>query len=178
MKKLLVIVCVLCAAAVSTFAQGVINFNNSTTSKILLEDGTAAPVGSLTVGLFYNPNADATDISTFSLAATTGIKLPGIFSGGVIEIPGSKAGDIVAITVKAWSASFADYAAAETGGGLVGTWDQILKVSLGGGTLPTPSLAASGFTGFQVATAAVIPEPSTIALGILGAAALLLRRRN
>ena len=174
MKKLLVIVCVLCAAAVSTFAQGVINFNNSTTSKILLEDGTAAPVGSLTVGLFYNLDANATDISTFSLAATTGInKLPGIFSAGKIEIPGSKAGDIVAITVKAWSASFADYATAKEKGGLFGTWDQILKVSLGGGNLPTPSLAASGFTGFVVT-----PEPSTIALGILGAVALLLRRRN
>jgi hypothetical protein len=43
---------------------------------------------------------------------------------------------------------------------------------LGGGLNPPSNL--TGITGFNV----VVPEPSTIALGVLGAAALLFRRRK
>lgn len=52
-----------------------------------------------------------------------------------------------------------------------------LKITLGGddGSGGVPGFPASleGLQGFQM-----VPEPSTIALGLLGAAALLLRRRN
>jgi hypothetical protein len=51
-------------------------------------------------------------------------------------------------------------------------------MTLGGGTIPTPSLAINGgFTGFAMSP---VPEPSAIALCILGGlgAMVLLRRRK
>jgi hypothetical protein len=58
-------------------------------------------------------------------------------------------------------------------GGLGTAFKEITITGLGGGTLPPSNL--TGLTGFNVP---VVPEPSTLALGVLGAAALLFRRRK
>jgi hypothetical protein len=82
----------------------------------------------------------------------------------------------VNVQVRAWATAggVTSYEAAKGAPG--GKWGEsnIISIKTGGYDNP-PALAANlvGLTGFQL-----VPEPSTIALVLLGAAALLLRRRQ
>lgn len=100
---------------------------------------------------------------------------PGYFDNGVVLVPGATAGSPASFEVRAWTGAATYAAAALTGtsgtfSSATGSWDDAATpppVRQG------PDLAMPTFT-----VAPVIPEPSTIALGILGAAALLIRRRK
>jgi hypothetical protein len=80
-------------------------------------------------------------------------------------------GTPVAVQMRAWEASGGNsYEAAVTAGKLVGKSDPVaLQVTVA----PAPPSDMIGLASFSL-----VPEPSTFALGILGAAALLLRRRS
>jgi hypothetical protein len=82
--------------------------------------------------------------------------------------------------MRAWETAAGSYETAATGvGGYLSgesndvTIPQLGGTPAGGAPIPTPSL--NGLQGFQIR---VVPEPSTMALGVLGAAALLFRRRK
>lgn len=110
-----------------------------------------------------------------SLGAAFHPSEPGYFDSGVVLVPGAAAGQTGSFEVRAWTGA-ATYDAATLRGSTsfssaVGTWDDAASpppLKLG------PDLAMPSFT----VSGAVIPEPSTIALGMLGAAALLFRRRK
>lgn len=87
-----------------------------------------------------------------------------------VDVPGVAPGNNATFVVRAWQTSLGSYDAA------VGTaWGESgqFTVAVGGGTLPPANL-----TTLQAFTVTIVPEPSVIALGVLGAAALLLRRRK
>jgi hypothetical protein len=90
--------------------------------------------------------------------------------GSPVTVPGIASGGSAPLRLRAWDSTFASYDAAVAGSGQFGQSD-IANVALGGGLLPPTNLV--GLQGFVM-----VPEPSTIALGVLGAAALLLRRRK
>ena len=80
-------------------------------------------------------------------------------------------GTSVAVQMRAWEASGGtSYEAALNAGKLVGKSD---PVTLTVTEAPAPPADMIGLASFSL-----VPEPSTFALGILGAAALLLRRRS
>lgn len=55
----------------------------------------------------------------------------------------------------------------------------VFPASQGSATLPASNLGTLGMAGFDIdGSTPVIPEPSTIALAVLGGAALMLRRRK
>jgi hypothetical protein len=94
------------------------------------------------------------------------------------SLPGITAGSTAQFQVRAWSDA-STYAAALAAGSpngqatwsqATGTWDDTPPAS-------PPSGPDFAFTPFTVQPG-VIPEPSTIALAILGAGALLIRRRK
>jgi hypothetical protein len=178
MKKLLV--AMTCALiTVSAYGQGTINFANSAGTLITYQ-GTGVPVGQYTVALLYSATDPLGNASSMSSIATTGISpLAGRFLGGTATTPASTpAGNVAWFAVQAWQNTFASYAAAVAGGGIVGTSSIFSLATGGGGSPPGPATsltAPGGFTGLAVAP---VPEPSTIALGVLGVAALLLRRRK
>ena len=139
--------------------------------------GVGVPVGQYTVALLYSATDPLGDVSSMSPLATTGIlPVPGRFLGGVVTTPDTTPYLGTAwFAVQAWQNSFASYRAAVAGGGIYGT-SSIFSLVTGGlnGNPPNPIPLLSvpgGFTGL-----ALVPEPSTIALGVLAAAALLLRR--
>ena len=179
MKKLtLIATCVL--AGLSAWAQGTVNFAN-------FAAGVDAPVTISATGvrvtgpayasqLFFGPTTAGNNISAYTpVAGTVNFQSgagAGYFLGGNKVIPGFGTGASVKLIVAAFStANGADYLSARA----TGTTGISLPVtvSLGGGVVAPPNM--TGLAGFGVAP---VPEPSTIALGVLGAAALLLRRRS
>ena len=188
-------------ASVSTFGQGTIDFINRNISTvgdplvlynvpIFAQNGRAAGTGAgnlaggVTLGLFAAGAADnATPIFSQALRTGTPSNAQFLVSGATIPttatIQGTPAGSTANLIVRAWQGS--SFAAAKAGGGQYGEWTftsaQLGGTPPSGGTpIPTPGMTGWGpenGTGFEL-----VPEPSTIALGVLGVGALLLRRRK
>jgi len=189
MKKALVASILGLAAAVNTFAQGVVAFNNydfNTDARINYGPtggGTlnAGVNSSFKAGLYYAFGTVAwagglADPTTggFTLAAATATintgttaSLPGYFVGGSATIPGYSAGPISFVVV---AYNGANYAGSGIRGSSVGFTLPGIAVS------PTPAGEfGPGLTSFQVNA---VPEPSTFALAGLGLASLLIFRRR
>ena len=182
MKKILTAVAVL-FVSLGALAQGTINFSNGAAgvnAQIRDASGAFAAgtgfVAQLWAGATASSLAPITPTATFATGASAGY-----FFGGSRTIPGVATGSPAFIQVRVWSANFADWAtafgaynsgnpSAQIGGDLVPAW---ASPNLGGGATPPANMI--GMQAFQLRQ---VPEPSTIALAALGAAALLFRRRK
>jgi hypothetical protein len=177
MKKLLLLTTLVLATLVSNAQQGAVTFGNNAGTP-LRAAGTnisarVALYGSTATGL-------ASDSTLTQIGASVNTFAPGLFSGGTRNI-GTTAGDTVTLQVRAWTGGFATWelasaaALADTSVFLTVVrpmWEQVT----GGGVLPTQPITGAGrFTG---ATLEPIPEPSSIALGLLGLGAIVLFRRR
>jgi hypothetical protein len=173
MKKLLVTLAAVLISA-SSFAQGTVNFNNRNLTR---PDGTTyhAPILGNTVG------ATAQLVQIGAGGAVTPLTPTHTFRAApnnqfltgnlIVEIPGVAAGTVgTVVRMRAWQGASYD-AAAEKGESA-----NITLGALGGTPASGPPLTPPNLDGLESFT--VVPEPSTIALGVLGAAALLLRRRK
>jgi len=105
----------------------------------------------------------------------------GYWSGAARTITGVTAGADAVIEVRAWRLAAGDTYSAAFGSqdpNPVGNYGLSLPITIKtGGAGEPPSLPAdlAGLGGFQLKA---VPEPSIIALGLVGAGALLLRRRK
>lgn len=184
MKKILILACfALCAA--QSYAQGTINFANTASQVITNQAGASIPVASgYVVGLYYGP-AGTVDEALLTQIATTGVTpVVGRFTGGTVTTPASTApGNACVLQIRAWSGNFANYALA-LAAAQSDNVTQVGKSALftlttgnpGGSPATTPS-ALTPLTRFGVAPLGV-PEPSSIALGLLGLGAVALFRRK
>jgi len=152
--------------------------------------GAALSGSAFEVGLYVDTSAAAVqaDILSGTPTATapflTGSDAGGWdFSGGFnATVPTLASGTAVFAGLAAWSTadSATSYAMALSQGVATGFEVSTGTTTLGGGGSPpaTPgTLAGIGIQDFQLSTT-TIPEPSTIALGVMGASALLFRRRK
>jgi hypothetical protein len=128
--------------------------------------------------LYAGPDADSlAPIGQAVNFLPAGSGFEGFFSGGALAIPSVAPGANAEISVRAWLATQGtSWEQAVASGDNFG-WSNnggTFTVATGGAGSP-PSLPANlvGMEAFQL-----IPEPSTTALGIIGAFALLLRRRK
>jgi hypothetical protein len=178
MKKTLLLAATLIATATAAFAQGTITFINNASTLVQFQAGGNVPVG-YNVGLWWGTEGSP-EASLSMIASSTISPVPGRFSAGQVTTPVATAGGAMAtFQVRAWENGFATYDAAYNGGGNVGfsaVWTQAT-----GGSSPTDPAKAivpptGGFTGIN--NVAVVPEPSTIALGLLGLGALAFFRRR
>jgi hypothetical protein len=181
MKKLLVTLAAVLVSA-STFAQGTILFNNRTPTgdaRVSRPDGTGAGAG-ITAQLFL---VGAGGTLTAIPGTTTFRETPAAATFFVnptsVSVPGVAAGTAATVRMRAWATSAGSYDAAIAGAGLAGESNDVTISQLGGtpagGGAPIPDPGLSGLQGFTIN---IVPEPSTMALGLLGAAALLYRRRK
>jgi len=167
MKKTLVTIAALLMTA-ATYGQGTVNFANRLSGVF---DAPVTQVGNTTLGIGEIPGTTAQLLlvngtsttpvgSAIAFRGTTGA-LAKYFDGGALDVTGTSAGGTATMFIR-------------VSGPQVITKDSAqFSQPLGGGTLPPENMA--GLTGFSVV---VVPEPTTIALGVLGAAALVAARRR
>lgn len=194
MKKILLTIA-LCAASLGAFAQGQVNFDNintfGTSKEAVVFDvnGTTKLAGTgFMAQLYWGTATWTTSALGVSTGGTSVTDAPATFftvadgadgfwntGAGSARTVGVAGGATVFVQVRAWNAVGGKntYEAALAAGNAVGN-SAVLSLTAGGGTVQPPNL--TGLTSFKLNTN--IPEPSTIALGILGAGALLLRRRK
>jgi hypothetical protein len=178
MKKLLIALAAV-IVTVATHAQGTVVFNNRNTAltppliaPITLGSATGPGAGAnYSAGLYYNGTLVPGSVATFRAAEGA---LAAYINGVTVAIPGTTVEQAnVPVQVRVWLTSAGSYEAAPLANRVSST--DLVIAQLGGGANPnTPNYLPQSFTGLVVP----VPEPTTIALGVLGAAALLLRRRK
>ena len=200
MKKLLITAIsgvALVAATVSSYAQGEISFVNSAATAFTYGTGGANTPGtklfgaagtysfSLYVGAFGDTTLSqmtlATTVNSANAAAATSFTA-GLISGGNVILPaGFGNGTQYADMIVAYTTADGSYAASVADGHYAGI---SALGSITPSTSPIPQVvgSTSGVGFAQIPAFALnvtsVPEPATIALGGLGAAALLLFRRK
>jgi len=157
-------------------AQQLIFANNASTP--ITAYGTNA---NATVGLFgYAISGQGGNDSFLLHLATVNTYAPGLFDGGTLDL-GVAPGSVVTLQVRAWSTGYPTFNAATIARATdpsVIVWyewrQNVWEQTVGGGALPPEPITGPGR--FQGLT--VVPEPSSGALALVGAAALFLFRRK
>lgn len=189
-----IIVSLTLASSAAAFGQGAIQVDSLVGSviKIQKSDGTDLLSGSAQV---YRYDAAAPGGIGANIGAVAPISGSGRFRlTGATIVDGVAPGNTLGLIVRAWDGGDGTYAgAAENGTSKNWTSKPLGGTDAGGNLVFTPKL--DGFESFKLSKTSVtgpggttpsgttsgtnvIPEPSTIALGVLGAAALVLRRRK
>jgi hypothetical protein len=194
MKKLLASVALALIGVQAAFSQGQVNFANSTATfgndgidRYVYSDvvGGTRMSGTNYVAAIYWGTA-AGNLDNFAVRSLTDTTLPsavgafrvgtsasiGTWVGGARFFIGAGIGDTVNLQIRVWDITrFATYADALGQGGITGhsdTFSFLIPAST-----DTAGLAMKNLRAF-----ALVPEPSTIALGVLGLGSLLLFRRK
>jgi hypothetical protein len=194
MKKLMLMAAIMTMAAFAN-GQGTVVFNtrySSVLARVYDTDGVT-PLNGLS-GTYYAQlfAADGTDQAASTLKAkgnpvtfgTTSSAAGYVITTGTVNgttvsttvTLTSVAGGTVTVQMRAWD-NVTDYATAianyNAGTGKFG-WSDPINITTTASITSTP-VYLIGLKSFSLQT---VPEPSTIALGVIGAAALLLRRRK
>ncbi len=195
-----ILLAALTAAAASSFAQGTVNFSTRVTgsvdARVTYTDGT--PANGTVWGQLYTGSTPLGAPVPFrdNPVASQGY----ITIGGAVAVPGVMSLEFADIKLVAWhsayGASYADAITRSAPFGGAGVGESLpVSVRVGGGTIPP--LLLVGLQGFSmpVMTEPVlselytlygvpgsgglsVPEPGTVALGVLGGLVLMLRRRS
>jgi hypothetical protein len=181
--------------ATGAFAQGVVIFNNNPAT--LVSSGQTAQTataisgaaGSYFFGLLTSATGAAGSFTFQNLYGTNSAVGAGRFFGGTVSVPGWAAGTTMSYEVAGWGSSLGHtfnpawltsapngfFGVSAVGSGIAG------GTTAGGQSFPTlPLFGGTGIgTGFALTgPTSVVPEPSSMALAGLGAAALLIFRRR
>jgi len=159
---------------------------NATTDVTKGNDWTAALYGNSGSGDAASTLVQLTDASSAPVTATFGTTTTAAgtwFSTAIADVPGTTlAGQAATVQVYAWyndGGTYSTYAAAKAAG-VPTRFSATGNITTGGpNTGAPPSFpAALPATLVNFAVSSTVPEPSTIALGVMGASAFLLRLRK
>jgi len=164
MKKILCVA--ICAISVIAAQAGSISGLNSGAT---VSNSAGALLDNTYMGQFY-VGADETSLT--AVGNPSNFLAQGLLNAGTITANGT-----VSVQLRAWKGAATFEAASATPGAEIGS-SSVVSVTATDPPAPPASLSGAGLTGFQLSTVSDVPEPSTIALGLLGAAALFLRRRK
>jgi len=192
MKKLYLTAIICAGMAASALAQGTIIFDSSnasswTTLQVGPKPDANSPTnlpaaGSWTAALLFAPGTTlGQPIGNFTQVGTSAGNA-GYISGPTITVAaglGEAPGASGVFIVEGWAGNFANYAAAISGNAAF-LGQSVEFVNGTGNPTTSPPGTPSAMTGWDGSLILVnpVPEPTTIALGGLGAAALLLFRRR
>lgn len=188
MKKTLLTLALAALSAVASFAQGTISFVNGTLTRAQWEDPvTHAMVNvpasaNIVYGVFWGNSADTLVLNDGVLGTPhqTAVSAGIIVAPNPYVINGADAGTTVFMRVAGWTSSFGrDAAAAKATPGAHYGETAVRSIALAPTQGPgTVVWSGSNQALFQPLRIPIVPEPSVIALGVLGVGALLLRRKK
>ena len=182
MKKLLIALAAVVVSVATTFAQGTVSFNTRIPG-VLDAPVEIGAVGGPGPGDLWSAELVAIQGGNTVLVPQSKTTFRTVPAGGnaalakyvntigTVEIPNTTVGGSATLIFRAYKTTAGTFDAADQFSR--GASPQFTVTGLGGGTVTPANLV--GISGFVIP---VVPEPSTIALGVLGAAALLLRRRK
>jgi hypothetical protein len=193
MKKLLLTL-VAMTVSVGVFAQGTVDFKNIGGKTVLNAYVNNTPVAAtaqsgIVAGLYWAPVGAADDAAFQLVGASANFLGNGLFSGGNRTVPTTAPNGVVAMQVRAWETAFGATYQAVVDNTTPQNIGGVTRLGLAGksasfeGTLGNPTTVPPGAP-LNIAplmpqfAVNVVPEPSVIALGVLGAGALLLLRRR
>jgi hypothetical protein len=198
MKKILLTLALVVSAAVS-YGQGTIQLANSVSTPFqLIYDDNSVATGNvpanhpLNFGVFFGTSSSTISTTAVTPLATMSATAGVITGGTAYQLPGTSPNQTgIFMQIRGWSSSFgSDWAAAKVAfdsklvegvmyGETVIRGIGALGASTGPGAViwTTSTTSTTRFLPMQVHVAAV-PEPSTIALGVLGMAGLVFIRRR
>jgi hypothetical protein len=168
MKKILLIA-VAAFVSVSVYAQGTVNFSNIGGSVTAAPEKGGAPVpnGSEYMAALYWAPAGVTDFGAFmQVGAAATFLAPGTIVGGTRTAPVTPAGAEANFQIRVWEVADANH---------IGESAIVSVVTGNPNAIPPGTPGSLGPLSVQMR---IVPEPSVIALGALGAGALLLLRRR
>jgi hypothetical protein len=170
MKKTILTTTFLIAGAIGVFAQGAINFSNSPfdyTDGIdrLVYDATGAPISDSTLKAQLYENVGGTWTAVGAPTAFLG-SIGGTFTTGIWQFVGRT------LNAPKGATSSLQVGVLDAQNNVLKLSDPFNYTSPTSATPPPSALIMTEFRAFQV------PEPSTIALGVLGLGALVLFRRR
>jgi hypothetical protein len=180
MKKLLIALAAVMITA-ATYGQGQVVFANRVTGvfdapvTVAGSNPTVGPGPTWQAQLYLQSGTDLTPLGSplaFRAAGTGAAAIADRYLNGqpTVDVPLAP-GANGTFVVRAWQTSAGSFDASKAAGNFGESAP--FTVAVGGGTLPPANL-----TTLQAFTVTVVPEPSVIALGLVGAAAFLIRRRK
>lgn len=168
--KTIVVLLLTLGTAISTLGQSTVVFSGR-----VVDSQTAQPVSSpdFRVSFYWAPGATIDQHIFVQLGADSTIAANGTFSSGTRTVPTVGPSSPYSFYAAAWETAFGSSyeAASQVQGARVGK-SQVVTVNLPG---PPPGPAQVNFGTFEVSP---VPEPSTIALVLLGLGSLLMIRRR
>lgn len=196
MKKALLTLIAL-SVSVSLFAQGTVVFSNVGANKNVKIDTTGDGVADrdllaadgVQLSLWYAP-AGTTDKNSDTwqmLGNPAALIAAGLFSGGNRTVPGATANTPYAFQVRAWETAVYGSTAqgwvdANRANGKISIATPLIETPTGGfGSPPGPAVNLAPLFGAASQPNILVgqvPEPSVLALGVLGVGALLMLRRR
>lgn len=186
MKKLIIVALAL-ATASTLSAQGLVNFTTTggRVSYATVADGSAISKGDFIGDDFIGAVMyDGKEIGRDKFVTSAKGIASGRMAGGTLAIDGLTAGATYSFTLEAFNAAYeaADKSMLIPGGpdglyfGKSAAFDY--KTGVAGSVDPNDAAQLMNVPNFGVDAYSVIPEPTTIALGVLGLSSLLLFRRR
>ena len=182
MKKVLLTLAAV-AVSVSVMAQGTVNFQNIGGAPVTYEDG-GAPIGAtasdgIITALYWAPAGTTDDGAMEQIGAAANFLGNGFFLGGTRTAPVTPPGASAAFQVRAWDSNTgATYEEALASGLTQAGKSAIFESATGNPEAIPPGLPVNLAQAIPAFTVATVPEPSAIALGMLGVGALFLVRRR
>jgi len=189
MKKIILTILGI-AATFAAFGQGTIVIASNLGAKIypiLLPDGSTAKGSNYSIDVYVVNGAVPVFDAAHQIGTTMTLGANGRFAlvGGQI-VPGVAPGAVASLIARAWDTTTGTSYDTAVVKGFATFKSDILGGDTDNDPTTPPAVAkpmvtgkADGFQSIQLAgNVVVIPEPSTIALGALGVAALFLRRRK
>jgi len=176
MKKLIYIAAFMAASMVA-YAQGTVNFNNRVSGSVdapVFDAGGVKLAGTTYWAQLYG-GATAATLAPVGTPVNfrTGNAAGYVVTPGEISVAGIAPGQKGQLQLRAWEGAAGSTFESASVKGASAAFESLALGGSVGGAPPTPGPALIGLTSFSL-----VPEPSTIALGALGVAALLFRRRK
>jgi hypothetical protein len=185
MKKLTATLLASSLLGLAAYAQGTVNFANvqgSLNVPVYASDGTTKLSGATYMAeLMAGTAQNSINISVATTGFLTGAGA-GYFNGGAKTITGIAGGATAWMQIRFWNTANGSTFAAASASGAANAFGSstAFSITLGdpGAVPPTTPAALSGLAGQSLKLNGAVPEPSSLALAGLGAAALLVFRRR